>query len=259
MVMQKLKDILDSLHCWNVMNNLFYISLDRKLLYDVDGRFTVLLFKSARANKSDIYSLHWCYDLFTEQNLDYTCVQLVSTLKSTQVFKLILPRHPLSGLQRCTPRIPLMKNWPCTKSGAAQGKFTQLAKVITWWGATFLFKYTCGQSSLFQSCSLLIQWGSTFSIIQPFSKPVATEVAHNDIACTRPWCPDLLNSLAAGVCVFFPDLGHPVVLIYLCSLWHRGPYSKEPKIIVYCSSWFCCKHKLVEERTRGSKLQLKIQ
>lgn len=67
--------------------------------------------------------------------------------------------------------------------------------------------------------------GPIFSIVQHFSSPIAGEVAPWTCLCEQ-WCPDLLKRLEGGVYVFFADLGHPVVLIYLHSLWLIRPSSK---------------------------------
>lgn len=60
----------------------------------------------------------------------------------------VLPPPPshLLGSKRCIPNVLLMRNWHCSKSGSAEGKFTQLAKVTSWWGAAFLLTLTCSSS-----------------------------------------------------------------------------------------------------------------
>lgn len=126
-----------------------------------------------------------------------------------------------------------MKNWHRKKPGSAQGKFTQLAKVITWWDAILLLKYTCGPSGA--HCFIVVciwpNGGSIFSIIQHFSNAVAAEVTHPQEALM----PRFPHRLEAGICVFLTGLGHPVVnvLIYFHSSWHKRPYSKDPKIVVH--------------------------
>lgn len=63
------------------------------------------------------------------------------------------------GSKRHILRILLMIDWHCEGSASAQGKFTQLAKVITWWDAVFLLKYTCGLSKV-HCCMVACFWSN---------------------------------------------------------------------------------------------------
>lgn len=130
-----------------------------------------------------------------------------------------------------------MKNWHRKKPGSAQGKLTQLAKVITWWDAILLLKYTCGPSRA--HCFIVVCiWPNGGVYIFHYT------ALQQRCSCSGypPWdgtqealMPRFPDRLEAGICVFLTGLGHPVVnvLIYLHSSWHKRPYSKDPKIVVH--------------------------
>ena len=139
--------MLASLHCYNVMNNccFTFLQIEKHCLVLMADLVLYYSSKQGQTNQLDVYSQHLCYDQAKFRLWLCPVGLLAKKHPGTQSLPPPTPSHFL-GSKRCMPRVLLMRNWHCQKSGSAQGKFTQLAKVITWWDAVFLLKYTCGLS-----------------------------------------------------------------------------------------------------------------